>query len=254
MYICNPTPAELYLYRMLHNVTNVSHRKVGADVVVAAVTAAASFGGAVFLEGFIAIVVSPRIVMFCNSSNTLANLTVAYMTFPRVEYLDLKISGLVVAALAIMFPIVKDIVVGFLTYAGLADIFILVTLVPFAPIGASVTLSSVSFFALVETCSDPIVGIVAMMPVFDFGSVVSVLFAFVVFVIRRDLRSPPLFIILIASFVYILICSILNDVTYCVKHIAFSESSRRSHVGNYKFWTLNLEPKITINKKLEKMN
>uniref|UniRef100_A0A1B0A3S8 Uncharacterized protein n=1 Tax=Glossina pallidipes TaxID=7398 RepID=A0A1B0A3S8_GLOPL len=84
-------------------------------------------------------------------------------------------------SLAVMFLVVKGIVLGFLTSAGLSDFFPIVMLAPFAPIGASVTLSIVAFFVLVETCCEPVVGTVAIMPVFDFGWVVSVLFVFIVF-------------------------------------------------------------------------
>uniref|UniRef100_A0A1A9VDC8 Uncharacterized protein n=1 Tax=Glossina austeni TaxID=7395 RepID=A0A1A9VDC8_GLOAU len=38
-----------------------------------------------------------------------------------------------------------------------------------------------SFFVLVQTYYDRVIGVVAMMPAFDFGWVISVLFAFVVF-------------------------------------------------------------------------
>uniref|UniRef100_A0A1A9ZXF5 Uncharacterized protein n=1 Tax=Glossina pallidipes TaxID=7398 RepID=A0A1A9ZXF5_GLOPL len=107
--------------------------------------------------------------MFCNSSNALADLTLAFMTFPGVEYLGFEILGLIFAALAAMFPVAKGIVLGFLTSAGLSDVFPIPLLAPFAPIGASVTLS-VALFVLVGTRSDPVVGIAAMMPVFDLGS------------------------------------------------------------------------------------
>uniref|UniRef100_A0A1A9UDP6 Uncharacterized protein n=1 Tax=Glossina austeni TaxID=7395 RepID=A0A1A9UDP6_GLOAU len=119
--------------------------------------------------------------MACNFSNALADLTVAFMTFSGVEYLGLEMSSLVVAALAAMFPIVKDAVLRFPTSGGLSDVFPIVMLTTFAPSGASVPLSIVAFFVLFEMCFDPVVGIVALMAVSGFDSNVSVLFSFVVF-------------------------------------------------------------------------
>uniref|UniRef100_A0A1B0AL34 Uncharacterized protein n=1 Tax=Glossina palpalis gambiensis TaxID=67801 RepID=A0A1B0AL34_9MUSC len=99
----------------------------------------------VFLDAVIAIVVSPRVVTLCSSSNALADLTVAFTTLSCVPYLGSGISGLVVAALAALFLVVEVIVLAART--SIVAFFVLV-----GPDSLS-TSQDANFFTSIIFCS-----------------------------------------------------------------------------------------------------